>query len=319
FAAERRRIGEHRLGPLSRPDLDLLISGPGLGLVDPYARAAVLDLAEGSPLIARAAATLAAEGEDIRGLSADAALRRRFDELITEALGGDAQDAIHLLAILAGLGGIETGELKLRDAIRSRLHMDAAREQQIINDLARAGILRKGYGGLRIVPDVLADHLLCRWFCDPAARRYDFRNEILVPYLHFGPAAIVRNLAEAEHRGESEASTLLTQLLDDLATQAAGASGGLQFAILGAVGTAAARRPEDAIYIVQKIINASDVPDAEAHDADLEAITVERWHVMHQTLEVLAVTRFALPGESLACLHRLAHWGSHDDRGARFV
>ncbi len=145
----------------------------------------MLDLAQGSPLIAQAAAALAARGQDLGGLTADDALRRRFDELVSEALGSDNERGRDYLAVVAGLGRIDNNSADLQSAVRAHLRFDESVEARLASRLTNAGVVQRGYSATRIIPDVLADHLLSRWFLDPSTRQYDFRSFILEPFLRF--------------------------------------------------------------------------------------------------------------------------------------
>jgi hypothetical protein len=100
-------VREQPVGRIGRAALDRLIRSAPYDIKDKAVRNAVLDLAQSSPLIAQAAAALAGRGEDLAGLTADDALRRRFDELVSESLGTDNERGRDYLAVLAGLGGID--------------------------------------------------------------------------------------------------------------------------------------------------------------------------------------------------------------------
>jgi hypothetical protein len=202
----------------------------------------------------------------------------------------------------------------LQGAVRTQLGFDESTEARVVSRLTNSGIVQRGYSATRIVPDVLADHLLVRWFLDPSTKQYDFRTFIFEPFLRFKARDILRNLAEAEYHGEApEASTLLSSVLQDLVELVREARNGLQHTILVIVGGVGTMRPDEALYLVDSVLNAA-VPET----TDTNDLRLERWHVLSQAVHVLDQTEWPRPVESLRLLFKLSRWDAVG-RGATYV
>ncbi len=313
--ATRFRIDELALQPMRRADLDRVITGRPFYVRAIRARNIVLDLAQGHPLVAQAAAGLLNSAGTLHGLTRDDVLRRYFDHLVEEAIGRGPSPSHNFLAVLAGLGNLELGARTLREAVREQLGIDEAEEERIIRQLVRSGVVRQGVDRLRIVPDTLAEHLLLTWFFDPDAPYcYDFRRFVLEPFLPFKAADVVRNLAAAEALDDTTgAGPLLSSVLDTLADLVAEGDNVRRLAVLQAIAESAAWRPDDALYVVDKVIFGEERPPASFDHPVFGRTEVDHADVLLQAVRVLEQTAFRAVAASLDRLHQLARHGGADD------
>ncbi|MBI4321322.1 MAG: hypothetical protein HY675_22755 [Chloroflexi bacterium] len=295
------------LRALGRADVDKLLISPPFDIANAAARHIILSIADGNPLIAQLAARLVVAGKEISDLNADSVLQRYLDDVISQVLVQDEQKGRSFLAVLVGLGGIEASEQGLWEAIRVNLGLSAMEEQQLMARLLSAGIVHRGFSRLRIVPDTLAGHVLLHWFFDPSTRLYDFRSFILDPYLTFKGADILRNLAEAEFRGESRlAGALLSDILQQIADFVGEANNAQRNTVLRWVAEFGALRPDDALYIVSKVIAGPEMPPTQVNDPHWGSFTVEHELVLAKAVTILKQTKYERVADSLRFLYELS-------------
>jgi hypothetical protein len=119
-----------------------------------------------------------------------------------ETLGrlGDGLDSVlarHVLEYVAALGPVDLADNETVDGICAGLRADAVELRRSIGALVEAGVLRQDGDQVRIIPDVLADHIL-HGAIVAGGRATGFEGEVL---RHAGSRQLpqlVRNLAELQ-------------------------------------------------------------------------------------------------------------------------
>lgn len=151
------------VGELTKPQARELVASltDGLGLAL-AAREYFADQAVHSPYVAVVAANLIRRGELTAPLAVDAGLREhvlaRYQEL---AFGdNDGDSARRVLAVYAALGPVDDTNNDVRSAIANFCDLKTVDLLRLSTRLHNRGVLITRNGHTRVVPDVLADHIL---------------------------------------------------------------------------------------------------------------------------------------------------------------
>lgn len=158
-------IGEARtvdVGPLRWETMAAILKAPPLRIESGTQRGELVRLAEGNPQIAVIAARVAKERKSVVGLSGDELLQRYIAYLISSAIpaGSETGRLRELLALLAALDGIETGDEELLAEVGEALRLSIRTVEEGLEQLAECGLAVSERGRYRIKPDLLAEHAL---------------------------------------------------------------------------------------------------------------------------------------------------------------
>ncbi|RCJ28375.1 hypothetical protein A6770_23895 [Nostoc minutum NIES-26] len=166
--------------------------------------------------------------------------------------------------------------------------IDATR---IIARLIEAGIVEKYWKTIKLSSEVLADHILITQFFAQQTRRADYQKLIIEPFFNLKPKEILRNLAEAEIKGESlEAGSLLSYKLNEFRRLVQYEGNCVRFNLLNWLKDVAYLRAEDVISIVALIIDADELPLQNIPDEFWGGFQISHEWVLRSTVELLERT-----------------------------
>jgi hypothetical protein len=208
--------------PLTNQDINQILESSQYKITEENVRYAIVKTAEGNPLFAGIAARLVQQGKKLTNLSREQILTNYLDEIIKDLEAGDNSDRqsyqtyMRYLQILAALGNINLANDELNAKIYEVTGISPIDQPRIIARLVEAGIVEQYCKTIKIVSEVLADHILMSHFFDPKTKREDYQKQIIDPFFNLKPKEILSNLAEAEFKGESSAAgSLLTYKLNE--------------------------------------------------------------------------------------------------------
>jgi hypothetical protein len=178
----------------------------------------------------------------------------RFREEMLGRLGDDVdRDAARkTLALLAALGPISIENGRLIALIAEEVGQEPDLFLSLLSQLEEAGLLRARGRLRRIVPDVLADHILHRACLDAKMRPTGRAQAMLERYGAVAPAALLRNLAELDWRiGQTDTDVkLLEDLWRDLRRQFLGADATGRLRLIELIKPAARYAPDFVLGLV---------------------------------------------------------------------
>ncbi|MBE8968271.1 ATP-binding protein [Nostocales cyanobacterium LEGE 12452] len=300
--------------PLTNQDINQILESSQYKITEEDVRYAIVKTAEGNPLFAGIAARLVQQGKRLTNLSREQILTNYLDEIIKDLEAGDNSDRqsyqtyMRYLQILAALGNINLGNDELNAKIYEVTGISPIDQPRIIARLVEAGIVEQYCKTIKIVSEVLADHILISHFFDPKTKREDYQKQIIDPFFNFKPKEILSNLAEAEFKGESSAAgSLLTYKLNEFRRLINQEGNFFRFNLLNWLKDIAYLRPDDVISIVALVVDAPELPPQNIPDEFWASFQISHEWVLSSAVELLERTiyRGGLR-DSISYLHKLA-------------
>ena len=138
----------------------------------------------------------------------------RFREILVGQVG-DQDDAVlckSLLDLIAAVQPIRLDNEKTLEVEAEFLGIDRTRLLRSLDALEEAGVLLRRGNALRIVPDVLADHILHEASVTSQGQPTGFADRVFDKFASLCPSEVLRNLAELDWRlrkSDAQASDLL--------------------------------------------------------------------------------------------------------------
>ena len=178
-----------------------------------------------------------------------------------------------VLRVVAALTPLSVVDAPTLGLAAEELGCDVTQLRTMLGELEAAGVLVSRGRLRRIVPDVLADHVLHRACLDAKGRPTGYAETLLERYGGTSLTKMLRNLAELDWRiGRSAgASTVLEEVWQELTRQFAGADAAGRAALLDSIRPAAVYMPERVLDIVGLGLRDPAVP-APAFGADNDTV-----------------------------------------------
>jgi len=184
----------------------------------------------------------------------DTVLTRWQEELVGQ-VGAEADPTavIGLLRLVAALAPFPAADQTVIDSVAEELQVDAPDVSRLLGELEEVGLILSRGRLRRIVPDVLADHILHRACLDRRGRPTGFAEHLIGRYgaSHFEP--LLRNLAELDWRiGQAPgAATVLDAVWEELTNRFAKTNAGDRVGLLQRVRPAAVFAPQRILKLVE--------------------------------------------------------------------
>ena len=245
----------------------------------------------------------------------DTVLSRFRDVLVGEV--GDRIDTKlcrSLLDLIAAVQPIRLDNERALDSEAEFLAIDRPGLLRSLSALEEAGVLLRRGHTLRIVPDVLADHILHRASVMPQGQRTGYADLVFNRFASLCPSEVLRNLSELDWRlrqSGAPASDLLGGVWHSIEQEFQDASNQGRCTILGILEEVAVHQPEKTLKLVEYAIRNSAT---KTEDAELSKV-YEFTHgdVLRQLptlLRRISYTLDFLP----RCFNLLWELGRDDDR-----
>ncbi len=210
----------------------------------------------------------------------DVVLSRWQQELLGELGSGvDRALAAGALRIVAALAPLSVVDEPTLSKVADELGCDVPSLRSVLGELEAAGLLIARGRLRRIVPDVLADHVLHRACLDSQGRPTGYADALVARYGPTSLTKLLRNLAELDWRIglTAGAGTVLDEVWQQLTGEFAAADAAGRAALLAAIRPAAVYAPERVLEIVGIGLRdpAAPAPAFGADDATVRAAIPE--------------------------------------------
>ena len=188
----------------------------------------------------------------------DTVLKRFRDVLVGDV--GDRMDenlCKSLLDLLSAIQPLRLDNEKALDFEADFLGIDRPRLLLSLGVLEEAGVLLRRGNTLRIVPDVLADHILHQVSVTPQGRKTGYADTVFHQFASLCPAEVLRNLSELDWRlrqSGAQASDLLDDVWQSIREEFQDASNSARRSILGILEEIAVYQPEKTLELVEYAI-----------------------------------------------------------------
>jgi biotin operon repressor len=269
------------LQPLIRSELEQL-AGAALDPVHRQYASTLAGLAQGCALVVTVAAELIKQKQLAIGeaIGSDEFRRTVFDRLTgrtLDSLGPDidrrlARDSLYLLAILAPW----TEQVLPLDKVARLLDCSERAFNHTLDRLKLAGLVIYTRNGLRVVPDLLADHLVRKACYESGDRLTSFAGEIqklIAPEISCETGLLViRNLAEAEGQQGDTEGLLVEPFWQSFRTQFAKADFFKRQKLIEAWAAFAVWQPNRSLELANDAIARTDAPPPDNPYGDIAAV-----------------------------------------------
>jgi hypothetical protein len=158
---------------LTRRDIAEIVKSEPFGIPYGGTVANIVDLAEGNPLIAVLAATLARDGRSVPELTRDEVFKGHVAGLLATVTENSPDDRQlrELLAITAALGGVQADDERITAPFSDLLGFGPAALRRWLGELADRGLLvATDENRFTVKPDLLADYIVVSSFFSPRWR-----------------------------------------------------------------------------------------------------------------------------------------------------
>ena len=188
----------------------------------------------------------------------DTVLTRFRDVLLGEV--GDRVDpklCMSLLNLISAIQPIRVDNERALDFEADFLGIDRPRVLLSLGVLEEAGVLLRRGNTLRIVPDVLADHILHQVSITPQGQKTGYADTIFHQFGSLCPTEVLRNLSELDwrlRRSGAQATGLLIGIWQSIEQEFQGASNSVRCRILGILEEIAVYQPEKTLELVEYAI-----------------------------------------------------------------
>ena len=188
----------------------------------------------------------------------DTVLTRFRDVLLGEV--GDRVDpklCTYLLNLISAIQPIRLDNDKALDFEADFLGIDRPRLLLSLGVLEEAGVLLRRGNTLRMVPDVLADHILHQVSVTPQGQKTGYADTIFHHFASLCPTEVLRNVSELDwrlRRSGAQASGLLIGIWQNIEQEFQDASNSVRCRILGILEEIAVYQPEKTLELVEYAI-----------------------------------------------------------------
>jgi hypothetical protein len=236
----------------------------------------------------------------------------RFRDEVLGKLGDEVDAAVarEALVLISALGPMSVENAGAIERVAADLHIETHELRSLLSQLEQAGVLTARGRLRRIVPDVLADHILHRACVDQQGRPTGRAEALLARYAEVAIVALLRNLAELDWRiGQDERTdkALLDAFWSDLREQFVKGHAEDRLRIIQLIKPVARLAPVPVFALVTEGLTNPAAP-ATAQFFGNQLTDDDVRHALPELLGSIALTPSFLP-EALDLLWQL---GSHD-------
>ena len=183
----------------------------------------------------------------------------RFQDVIIGEVGGRIEPKLckSLLNLIAAVQPIRLDNEKALGSMAEFIGVDSSSLLVSLGVLEEAGVLLRRGNTLRIVPDVLADHILHQVSVTPQGQRTGYADTVFNRFASLCPTEVLRNLSELDwrlRRSSAQASGLLNGVWQNIEQEFQDASNSVRCRILEILEEIAVYQPEKTLELVEYAI-----------------------------------------------------------------
>ena len=191
----------------------------------------------------------------------------RFHDVLVGEVGDRIEPKLckSLLNLIASVQPIRLDNERALDTMAGFLDVDSPTLLVSLGVLEDAGVLLRRGNTLRIVPDVLADHILHQVSVTSQGQKTGYADAVFDRFGALCPTEVLRNLSELDWRlrqAGAQASGLLTGIWQRIEQEFQDTSNAVRRRILGILEEIAVYQPEKTLELVEYAIrNPADAPE----------------------------------------------------------
>ena len=183
----------------------------------------------------------------------------RFQEILVGEVGDRIDTTLcrSLLNLIAAVQPVRLDNEITLDSEAKFLHIDRPSLLLYLDILEKAGVLLRRGNTLRIVPDVLADHILHQANVTSQGQPSRYADRVFDKFASLCPSEVLRNLSELDwrlRRSGAQASDLLSSIWQSIEQEFQDASNLERSTILGILEKVAVYQPERTLELVENAI-----------------------------------------------------------------
>ena len=183
----------------------------------------------------------------------------RFQEILVGEVGDRIDTTLcrSLLKLIAAVQPVRLDNESVLDCEADFLSIDRPTLLHSLGILEEAGVLLRRGNILRLVPDVLADHILHQANVTPQGRPTKYADSVFEKFASLCPSEVLRNLSELDwrlKRSDAQASDLLSSIWQSIEQEFQDASNQGRCMILGILEKVAVTQPERTLELVEYAI-----------------------------------------------------------------
>ena len=183
----------------------------------------------------------------------------RFRDVLVGEVGDRVEPKLckSLLNLISAIQPIRLDNERALDFEADFLRVDRPRLLLSLGVLEEVGVLLRRGNTLRIVPDVLADHILHQVSVTPQGQKTGYADTVFHQFASLCPTEVLRNLSELDWRlrqSDTQASDLLSDVWQSIEQEFQGASNSARCRILGRLEDIAVHQPERTLELVEYAI-----------------------------------------------------------------
>jgi hypothetical protein len=260
---------EATVGTLSNEDT--IKSMVDAGIKEETDQRRLFRICKDSPVLTIMAAKLYLEGVEPAKMSQEEIVSISLDKTLDRLRDQGKQKHLDFLDILSAISPISIRADSTHQKIAEYLKIVIGDENQIIQDLVTEGIITTRGGKLRIIPGLLADHILYKKCYDNKGQPTGYHQSIIQDFMTIAPENIINNLSAIEYKAGND-KDLLSDFADEIIKLMPTADNIQRLNILELLDTFAYYRPFDILEIIDQIIK-NPQPDTISNDKNWGEMT----------------------------------------------
>lgn len=223
----------------------------------------------------------------------------RFRDILLGDLGDDIDATFcrSLLPLIAAIAPFRPDDGRFLSTMAEHLGTDQPRLVSTLGALEEAGVLMRRGHALRLVPDVLADHILHRACLTSTGQATGFAQDVFDRFTSICPDAVLANLAELDwrvRRASGHDTTVLDNIWRSIKESFRASSHWDRCLILGLLMKVAYHQPKRVLQVVDMAMRYPAGDDADATANVLWGFEYTHDHVLYRLPELLRGAGYTL-------------------------
>ena len=304
---------ELRLQRMSNVEISQLVQDPILNITTGNAIDGIVIMAEGNPLIAVVAAKYFIDKGTLSGFTRDRLLSAYMAGILVRATKDKQDTAYLLLAIIAATEGLINSDPDIRGTLLEVINISEGALDALIGQLNYVGLLKKTWQGIKMVPDLLREHIIFEAFFSDG-HKFDFTEKVIKPFFAQRGDRIFRSLALGEALGGKGAKAILDAELSNIRTIVKDMDNAKRTMVLNWLKRLAYFRPEESLLILRNILENPSIETISINHDRWGVFTFSRKDILRKATEILCETwqyNESCLKETLSLLYLIASQQDH--------
>lgn len=304
---------ELRLQRMANVEISQLVQDPVLNITTGNAIDGIVIIAKGNPLIAVVATKYFIDKGTLSGFTRDRLLSAYMAGILVRATKDKQDTAYILLAIIAATEGLNNTDPDIRGTLLEVINISEGALDVLIGQLNYVGLLKKTWQGIKMVPDLLREHIIFEAFFSDG-HKFDFTEKIIKPFFAQRGDRIFRSLALGEALGGKGAKAILDAELSNIRTIVKDMDNAKRTMVLNWLKRLAYFRPEESLLILRNILVNPSIETISINHDRWGALTFSTKDILRKATEILCETwqyNESCLKETLSLLYLIASQQDH--------